>query len=91
VVDPTSHTLPIFNRDIVNGSVPTHGMQTTPNSNRIAFVATSNDDVERTAELLRRIGARDVDGPNYAEGPGYYVVFFEDPDGRRLEVCCRTQ
>jgi len=62
-----------------------------PNSNRTAFVATSNEDVDRIAEVLRRIGANDVDGPNYDEGPGYYAVFFVDPDGHRLEVCCRTQ
>jgi catechol 2,3-dioxygenase-like lactoylglutathione lyase family enzyme len=62
-----------------------------PNSNRIAFVATSNDEVDRVADVLRRIGARNLEGPNYDEGPGYYAVFFEDPDGHRLEVCCRTR
>ena len=61
------------------------------NSTRIAFVATSNEEVDRLADVLRRIGARDIDGPNYDEGPGYYAVFFEDPDGNRLEVCCRTR
>ncbi len=62
-----------------------------PNSNRVAFVAISNDQIDRVAEVLRRIGAYNLDGPNYDEGPGYYAVFFEDPDGHRLEVCCRTQ
>ncbi len=62
-----------------------------PSSNRIAFVATSNDEVDRVADVLRRIGAGKLDGPNYDEGPGYYAVFFEDPDGHPLEVCCRTQ
>ena len=23
------------------------------------------------------------------EGPGYYAFFFEDPDGNKLEICCR--
>jgi hypothetical protein len=23
--------------------------------------------------------------------PGYYAVFFEDPDGNKLEICCREQ
>ncbi|MDQ2866130.1 MAG: VOC family protein [Candidatus Eremiobacteraeota bacterium] len=62
-----------------------------PNSNRIAFMAESSADVERVADLLRTIGAADVDGPNYDEGPGYYAVFFSDPDGHLLEVCFRTQ
>ncbi len=62
-----------------------------PNSNRIAFVATANEEVDRVAGVLRQIGAAAVEGPNYDEGPGYYAVFFEDPDGHRLEVCCRTQ
>jgi len=63
---------------------------TSPNSNRIALIALSNAEVERVGALLRRIGAGAVEGPNYDEGPGYYAVFFEDPDGHRLEVCCRT-
>ncbi|MBC5800623.1 MAG: VOC family protein [Candidatus Eremiobacteraeota bacterium] len=62
-----------------------------PNSNRVAFVATSNDEVDRVADVLSRSGAGDLEGPNYDEGPGYYAVFFEDPDGHRLEVCCRTR
>ncbi|MDQ6932495.1 MAG: VOC family protein [Candidatus Eremiobacteraeota bacterium] len=62
-----------------------------PNTNRIAFVATSNEEVDRVADFLHRVGAHDVDGPNYDEGPGYYAIFFEDPDGHQLEVCCRTR
>ncbi|MBV8727461.1 MAG: VOC family protein, partial [Candidatus Eremiobacteraeota bacterium] len=68
----------------------TEDVNASPNKNRIAFVATSNDDVEHVAAILREIGA-DVEGPNYDEGPGYYAVFFADPDGNLLEVCCRTQ
>ncbi len=62
-----------------------------PNSNRIAFVATSNDQIDRIAEALPRIGALEIEGPNYDEGPGYYALFFADPDGHKLEVCCRTR
>ena len=27
--------------------------------------------------------------PGYS--PGYYAFFFEDPDGNKLEICCREQ
>ncbi len=62
-----------------------------PNANRIAFIAMTNDEVDRVADTLRRINANAVEGPDFSEGPGYYAVFFEDPDGHRLEVCCRTE
>ncbi len=62
----------------------------TPNLNRIAFVATSNDEVDKVATILRNIGTR-VEGPNYDEGPRYYAIFFDDPDGHPLEVCCRAE
>jgi len=61
-----------------------------PNSNRIGFVAMSNDEVDQVAAILRELGMH-VEGPNYDEGPGYYGVFFADPDGNLLEVCCRIQ
>ena len=32
--------------------------------------------------------ARNVEGPEEAYGPDYYAVFFEDPEGNKLEVCC---
>ena len=63
-----------------------------PNENRIAFWAESNAAVDALVPLLREIGAREIDGPNDAEGPGfYYAVFFEDPFGNRLEICHRTR
>jgi catechol 2,3-dioxygenase-like lactoylglutathione lyase family enzyme len=32
-------------------------------------------------------------GPEICEGysPGYYAFFFEDPDGNKLEICCREK
>jgi len=64
----------------------------TPNENRVAFWAESNAAVDALITLLREIGARDIDGPSFAEGPGYYyAVFFEDPFGNRLEVCHRLR
>lgn len=61
----------------------------TPNETRIAFWADSTDEVDRLAEVVRRAGGRNIEGPGYDEGPGYYAVFFEDPCGNRLEICHR--
>ena len=57
-----------------------------PNENRIAFWAESVEEVERVAEVARRAGARNVEGPMRYE-PGYHAVFFEDACGNRFEVC----
>ena len=61
------------------------------NECRIAFWAESPSEVDRLAEIMVRAGARNVEGPGYHEGPGYYAVFFEDPSGNRLEICHRTE
>lgn len=63
----------------------------TANECRIAFWADSPSEVDRMAEIIVRAGARNVEGPGYHEGPGYYAVFFEDPSGNRLEICHRTE
>ncbi|MGH8020635.1 MAG: VOC family protein [Opitutaceae bacterium] len=60
-----------------------------PNETRIAFWAESTDEVDRLAEIVRRAGGRNIEGPGYEEDPGYYAVFFEDPCGNRLEVVHR--
>jgi catechol 2,3-dioxygenase-like lactoylglutathione lyase family enzyme len=59
-----------------------------PNGTRIAFFAESCEDVDRAAQAAADAGARNMEGPQYAYGPRYYAVFFEDPDGNKLEVCC---
>jgi predicted enzyme related to lactoylglutathione lyase len=61
------------------------------NECRIAFWADSPSEVDRLAEIIVRAGARNVEGPGYHEGLGYYAVFFEDPSGNRLEICHRTE
>jgi catechol 2,3-dioxygenase-like lactoylglutathione lyase family enzyme len=63
-----------------------------PNANRIAFWAESREAVDRIAEVVRRAGARNIEGPELCleYSPGYYAVFFEDPDGNKLEVCHRA-
>lgn len=61
-----------------------------PNRTRIAFWAASKQRVDELAELVRELGARNVDGPSF-EGPIHYAVFFDDPSGNALEICHRTQ
>lgn len=62
-----------------------------PNGTRIAFWADTRKEVDRIAELVREVGGKNLEGPevcpNYS--PGYYAFFFEDPDGNKLEICCR--
>ena len=53
----------------------------------ICLRARSREDIDRTAELVRRIGGEIVRGPVEGDwAPGYYYVLFEDPDGIRVEV-----
>jgi catechol 2,3-dioxygenase-like lactoylglutathione lyase family enzyme len=63
-----------------------------PNGNRIAFWASSREAVDRVAEVVRQAGAKNIEGPELCVeySPGYYAVFFEDPDGNKLEVCHRA-
>jgi catechol 2,3-dioxygenase-like lactoylglutathione lyase family enzyme len=62
-----------------------------PNGTRIAFWAESRAEVDRLAGLVRKIGGRNLEGPELCRSysRGYYAFFFEDPDGNKLEVCCR--
>jgi len=61
-----------------------------PNENRIAFWAESNERVDQLAEVAKKAGAQNMEGPMLYE-PGYYAVFFEDPWGNRLEICHRVK
>ena len=62
-----------------------------PNGSRIAFWAESREAVNKVAEIVRKAGGKNVEGPELCVeySPGYYAVFFEDPDGNKLEVCFR--
>ena len=62
-----------------------------PNENRIAFWAANLKEVDTVAKLLPEIGAKNIEGPEFYECDFYYVVFFEDPAGNRLELCHRFQ
>jgi catechol 2,3-dioxygenase-like lactoylglutathione lyase family enzyme len=60
-------------------------------SNRVAFWADTEQEVDRVGAIVRTAGAQVVEGPEYCFDytPGYYAVFFEDLDGNKWEVCCR--
>jgi len=60
-----------------------------PNESRIAFWAETREAVDTIAGVVREAGGRNVEGPEICRdySPGYYAVFFEDPDGNKLEVC----
>ncbi len=53
----------------------------------LAFVAESREQVDERATWLRERGVEIESGPEeYDYSPGYYAVFFYDPDGLKLEV-----
>jgi catechol 2,3-dioxygenase-like lactoylglutathione lyase family enzyme len=64
-----------------------------PNRSRIAFWADTRAEVDDIAKVVGEIGAGNIEGPEVCTeySPGYYALFFEDPDGNKLEVCCREQ
>lgn len=56
----------------------------------IAFSAPSREVVEDRAAWLRERGTGIESGPKeYEYTPGYYAVFFYDPDGIKLEIVHR--
>lgn len=59
-----------------------------PGLHHIAWRAASRADVDRLHELLLDKNIRVLDAPaHYPQYSGdYYAVFFEDPDGMKLEV-----
>ena len=53
----------------------------------VAVAAGSRELVDERAAWLRSIGATIESGPaEYEYTPGYYAVFFYDPDGIKLEI-----
>lgn len=52
----------------------------------LAFQAPSRKAVDELHQVVQRLGVEIVDPPQeYDYVPGYYAVFFRDPDGIRLE------
>ncbi len=64
-----------------------------PGPHHLAFHAASRAVVDRVYAAMLEVGATVLDPPHdYSDEagycPGYYAVFFEDPDGVKLEVAC---
>jgi glyoxylase I family protein len=57
-----------------------------PGFNHMAFIAESRSDVEKMYALIKRMEATVLDAPaEYPYSPGYFAVYFTDPDGLKLE------
>jgi catechol 2,3-dioxygenase-like lactoylglutathione lyase family enzyme len=60
----------------------------------LAFRVPSRDEVDRLHVELAKIGATIVSPPReYPEytPPGYYALFFKDPEGIKYEIVCHSQ
>jgi glyoxylase I family protein len=58
----------------------------------VAFVASSREQVDERTAWLRERGAEIESEPRtYDYSPGYYAVFFYDPDGIKLEIVHRPK
>ncbi|MDX1648994.1 MAG: VOC family protein [Myxococcota bacterium] len=62
-----------------------------PGLHHMAFHAASREEVDRVHAAVRDAGGTVLDPPTDYSGqdgysPGYYAVFFADPDGIKLEV-----
>lgn len=62
-----------------------------PTRTRVAFAARTRADVDRIGAMLAAAGAKRIQGPEHCPdyAQPYYAVFFEDPEGNKLEVCYR--
>jgi catechol 2,3-dioxygenase-like lactoylglutathione lyase family enzyme len=58
-----------------------------PGQVRIAFKAASRDVVDAAAKALKGLGVRNLEWDEGIYGDDYYGIFFDDPDGNRLELC----
>jgi catechol 2,3-dioxygenase-like lactoylglutathione lyase family enzyme len=57
-----------------------------PGFNHMAFAAKDRSDVEKLHDLLKEMGATILDAPaEYPYSPGYFAVYFADPDGLKFE------
>ena len=76
-----------------NFLVSTQDKNHKPNRTRIAFWADTRKEVDRLAKLVRKAGGKALEGPEICKeySAGYYAFFFEDPDGNKLEICCRER
>jgi glyoxylase I family protein len=57
-----------------------------PGFNHLAFSAKDRSDIEKLHALLKEMGATILDAPaEYPYSPGYFAVYFADPDGLKFE------
>ena len=63
-----------------------------PNATRIAFWRNTKEEVDALVPVVARAAAKNIEGPMFCPEytPTYYALFFEDPCGNKLEICCRT-
>jgi catechol 2,3-dioxygenase-like lactoylglutathione lyase family enzyme len=62
-----------------------------PGLHHLCLQLQTPDDVDAAAAGLRELGIETTEPKLYPEyNPDYYATFFEDPDGMRLELVCRT-
>jgi glyoxylase I family protein len=76
---------------IVSLAAPEHRAKlhelTAPGLHHVAFNADDRETVDRFHRALVEHGAEILDAPaEYDYEPGYYAVFFRDPNGFKLEV-----
>ena len=58
-----------------------------PGSTRLAFAVETRGQVDAAAEIVRKHGARAIEGPGlHPEYGDYYAVFFEDAEGNKFEI-----
>ncbi len=62
-----------------------------PNAMRLAFAASTTEEVDRIAVRVVAAGAKSAEGPAWCPeiAPNYYAFFFEDGEGNKLEIVCR--
>jgi glyoxylase I family protein len=62
-----------------------------PGLHHLCLQMSTNDDVDAAAAAIRELGIEATEPAYYPEyNPDYYASFFEDPDGIRLELVCRS-
>ena len=61
-----------------------------PGLHHVCFQVAGKPEVDEAEAALRAIGIEVTAAREYEYGEGYYAIFFEDPDGIRLEIVTRT-
>jgi len=91
-VNDCGSAIEYYCRDLANQFFGIHqSAKHRPSDTRVAFAARTRAAVDAIGAILAGAGAKRIEGPedcpDYTQP--YYAVFFEDPEGNKLEVCCR--